>query len=547
MYLGRIVEIGPAEDVLLRPDAPLHEGSARRRARGRGARAADPDGRAAGSDPHPRGLPVPPAMPGRRHPAEPPSWASSRECRGEDLALRELAPDHEAACYEASVRHEGGAASSRLIASDGYVGGPGASRPPDVLGSAVVALEHPEDRLHLGVGDPRIARSPRRASRAPWRAPGPQVRLGHLGPGFELADLRPRVTRARLSALVAGLARLPRLLARGPQGGAHLRDLASQLDQAIDHARDRSRSTRAARRRRTRRRRGARLHGFPRAPPERLLLARLDRSRVEQPVGPLRRLEAPASDQRPHRPRRRQRVGEPELMADLGRRHRHHLADRRVAARGRGKEGVRPDRGSVRSSGQSCPTRPLPQGGPSGHADSSATTRRSRPTPGRLRPHELDRAIPRRRARRRSPACGSIDLSRVLAGPLAHDDARRPGGRRDQGRASRRGRRHAPLGAPFAGDDAAYFLSLNRNKRSVDADLRTPEGVDAVRAPERPCRRADRELPAGTDGRARAGARRPAAAHPRLVTCSLTAFGDGRDARPPRAPATTSSCRRSAG
>ena len=36
-------------------------------------------------------------------------------------------------------------------------------------------------------------------------------------------------------------------------------------------------------------------------------------------------------------------------------------------------------------------------------------------------------------------------------------------------------------GPPFAGDDAAYFLSLNRNKRSVTADLGTPEGVELVR------------------------------------------------------------------
>ena len=67
-----------------------------------------------------------------------------------------------------------------------------------------------------------------------------------------------------------------------------------------------------------------------------------------------------------------------------------------------------------------------------------------------------------------------LDLSRVLAGPLATMTlgdlgadvvkVERPGEGDDT--------RH--WGPPFAGDDAAYFLSLNRNKRSVALDLKTP-------------------------------------------------------------------------
>src|ERR1043166_8036539 len=74
-----------------------------------------------------------------------------------------------------------------------------------------------------------------------------------------------------------------------------------------------------------------------------------------------------------------------------------------------------------------------------------------------------------------------LDLSRVLAGPLCTQilgdlgadvvKVERPGEGDDT--------RH--WGPPFAGDDAAYFLSLNRNKRSVALDLQTPEGADAVR------------------------------------------------------------------
>ncbi len=100
-----------------------------------------------------------------------------------------------------------------------------------------------------------------------------------------------------------------------------------------------------------------------------------------------------------------------------------------------------------------------------------------------------------------------LDLSRVLAGPLATMTladlgadvvkVERPDGGDDT--------RH--WGPPFAGDDAAYFLSLNRNKRSVAVDLKTADGVEAVRRLAAGCRRAHRELPAGPDGRARARAR----------------------------------------
>ena len=128
-----------------------------------------------------------------------------------------------------------------------------------------------------------------------------------------------------------------------------------------------------------------------------------------------------------------------------------------------------------------------------------------------------------------------VDLSRVLAGPLATMTladlgadvvkVERPDGGDDT--------RH--WGPPFAGDDAAYFLSLNRNKRSVTADLKTPGGAEAVRrlADEadvlienfRPGLMA--QLGLGLDDLRRA--------NPRLVTCSLTAFGEdvpGEPARP---------------
>jgi crotonobetainyl-CoA:carnitine CoA-transferase CaiB-like acyl-CoA transferase len=119
-----------------------------------------------------------------------------------------------------------------------------------------------------------------------------------------------------------------------------------------------------------------------------------------------------------------------------------------------------------------------------------------------------------------------LDLSRVLAGPLATMTlgdlgadvikVERPGMGDDT--------RH--WGPPFAGEDAAYFLSLNRNKRSIVIDLKTAEGIEAIR---RLASRSDVVIenfrPGLMDslGIGPAGLR---ATYPRLITCSLTAFSD---------------------
>ena len=107
MYLGRIVEIGPAEDVLLRPEHPYTKALL------------DVVPEAGGLDrPILTGEPPDPTrIPNgcRFHPRCPvvesgraAELGIEARCRGEDLALRELAPEHEAACYEAFIRHEGG-------------------------------------------------------------------------------------------------------------------------------------------------------------------------------------------------------------------------------------------------------------------------------------------------------------------------------------------------------------------------------------------------------------------------------------------------------
>jgi crotonobetainyl-CoA:carnitine CoA-transferase CaiB-like acyl-CoA transferase len=88
-------------------------------------------------------------------------------------------------------------------------------------------------------------------------------------------------------------------------------------------------------------------------------------------------------------------------------------------------------------------------------------------------------------------------------------------------------------GPPFAGDEATYFLSVNRNKRSLVADLREPAGRSAAEAL---VRRADvlvENFRPGTLGRLGLGWERVHELNPRLVYCSITGFGSGKGAALP--------------
>jgi crotonobetainyl-CoA:carnitine CoA-transferase CaiB-like acyl-CoA transferase len=126
------------------------------------------------------------------------------------------------------------------------------------------------------------------------------------------------------------------------------------------------------------------------------------------------------------------------------------------------------------------------------------------------------------------------DFSRVLAGPLASMlladlgadvvKVERPG-TGDDTRA---------WGPPFVGDDAAYFLSLNRNKRSVVLDLGTEEGASAARRLALASDVVIENFRPGLMARFGLDFDTLSAERPDLVYCSLTAFGEagGSDSRP---------------
>jgi crotonobetainyl-CoA:carnitine CoA-transferase CaiB-like acyl-CoA transferase len=118
------------------------------------------------------------------------------------------------------------------------------------------------------------------------------------------------------------------------------------------------------------------------------------------------------------------------------------------------------------------------------------------------------------------------DFSRVLAGPLATMLLADLGAdvvkveRPDSGDDTR------GWGPPFVGEDAAYFLSLNRNKRSVVLDL---SGEDGRRVARRLALASDvvvENFRPGLMARFGLDHETLAADKPALVTCSLTAFGE---------------------
>ena len=118
-----------------------------------------------------------------------------------------------------------------------------------------------------------------------------------------------------------------------------------------------------------------------------------------------------------------------------------------------------------------------------------------------------------------------LDLTRILAGPyctmflgdLGADVVKieQPGVGDDT-----RG-----WGPPFVGGESAYFLSVNRNKRSVTLDLKSKRGVELLR---RLAKKADvllENFRPGAMDRLGLGETKLRVLNPRLIYASLSAFG----------------------
>ena len=122
-----------------------------------------------------------------------------------------------------------------------------------------------------------------------------------------------------------------------------------------------------------------------------------------------------------------------------------------------------------------------------------------------------------------------IDLTRALAGPHAAMMLGDLGARVIKVETPARGDDSRGWGPPFVGPDdepqSTYFLSANRNKESVTADLKSPDGAELLR---RLVRQADvlmENFRPGVLDRLGFSVAELHALNPRLVVLSITGFG----------------------
>jgi len=118
-----------------------------------------------------------------------------------------------------------------------------------------------------------------------------------------------------------------------------------------------------------------------------------------------------------------------------------------------------------------------------------------------------------------------LDLSRVLSGPFATMTLADLGADVVKIEQPGTGDDTRQWGPPFQGDQAAYFLSVNRNKRSLAVDLKPVDGLALVREL---ARRADvvvENFRPGTAARLGLGYDDLAAENPGLVYASISGYG----------------------
>jgi crotonobetainyl-CoA:carnitine CoA-transferase CaiB-like acyl-CoA transferase len=122
-----------------------------------------------------------------------------------------------------------------------------------------------------------------------------------------------------------------------------------------------------------------------------------------------------------------------------------------------------------------------------------------------------------------------LDLSRVLAGPYATMMLADLGADVLKVEHPERGDDTRHWGPPFAGGESAYFLSVNRNKRSAGVNLKNPEGFKKVKDLAEKADVLIENMRRGTLEKLGLGYEVLREFNPGLVYCSITGFGPGED------------------
>ena len=79
---------------------------------------------------------------------------------------------------------------------------------------------------------------------------------------------------------------------------------------------------------------------------------------------------------------------------------------------------------------------------------------------------------------------------------------------------------------PFSGGEATYFMAVNRNKRSLTLNLKTPDAIAILRTLVRKSDVLIENFRTGTMDKLGLGYARLARLNPRLVYCSISGFGE---------------------
>ena len=126
-----------------------------------------------------------------------------------------------------------------------------------------------------------------------------------------------------------------------------------------------------------------------------------------------------------------------------------------------------------------------------------------------------------------------LDLSRVLAGPYATMMLADLGADVLKIEHPERGDDTRHWGPPFAGSESAYFLSVNRNKRSAGIDLKDPEGLHRVKKLVSEADVLIENWRRGSLEKLGLGYEALRKLNPGIVYCSITGFGPGEDEERP--------------